>query len=60
MASFVHGSLRGGGAGVGVVRSQPLSRRFPYEHLPLSLSPLVTAAEPECFLCVCGCVCLYE
>lgn len=34
---------------------QPLSRCFPYSHLPLS--PLVTAAEPEC---VCVCVCLYE
>lgn len=57
MASFVHGSLRQAGWGV---RLQPLSRRFPNYHLPLSL--IVTAAEPECFMCVgvCAHVCLYE
>lgn len=57
MASFVHGSLRRVGWGV---RLQPLSRRFPNYHLPLS--PIVTAAEPECFMCVgvCADVCLYD
>ena len=52
MASYVHGRLRGAGWGCSHCPDASLTR--------ISLSPLVTAAEPECFcVCVCMKVCVH-